>query len=259
MGPKKSKAITIKRSDYRETSQWVTFYTAEYGKINVLAKGSKRKNKKFDGPVDLLNVYHVVFLDKPNQHLKILMEYELEDNFSNLRKDLDRLTRAIYVAEFLNNLTALEDKNTVLFDLALETLNRLNRIKEHETEQDNPANLALFAFETQALKCLGYMPHTRVCARCHKKINSVPKRSVIFNARLGGVVCHHCHRPNDHTIATNLGVLSLYHNLSNRQTSDLSRLRIAPLMNKKLRAMLNYYVSSIVGQPLKTAKIIQTN
>ncbi|MEK7449591.1 MAG: DNA repair protein RecO [Planctomycetota bacterium] len=274
MGPLKTRAMTLKRSDYSETSQWATFYTADFGKINTIAKGSKRKNKKFDGPIDLLSYHHIVFLNKPSQPIKILMEYELLDSFMPLRTSLDLLTRGIYVADFLNQMTALEDKNTVLFDLALETMKQLSEIQTGRPApiSSGPApvfpgnelmDLVLFAFETRALKSLGYMPYTRSCARCNKQItpsgpaNTVTSNQVVFSARAGGAVCRKCHRTDNHVITTNPGVLSLYYNLSTGQTSDLSRLKISLFMNQNLREILNYYIASILGEPLKTALAIQ--
>ena len=38
----KTPAITLRRTDYKDSSQIITFYTRDFGKIQALAKGLKR-------------------------------------------------------------------------------------------------------------------------------------------------------------------------------------------------------------------------
>ncbi|MHC4433863.1 MAG: DNA repair protein RecO, partial [Planctomycetota bacterium] len=45
----KDMAICIRAVDYSETSQIVTLFARDTGKIGAIAKGSKRPKSKFDG------------------------------------------------------------------------------------------------------------------------------------------------------------------------------------------------------------------
>ncbi|OHB35740.1 MAG: hypothetical protein A2Y08_03670 [Planctomycetes bacterium GWA2_40_7] len=53
----KTPAITLRRTDYKDPSQIITFYTRDYGKIQTLAKGLKRSVKGISGSIDLFIVY----------------------------------------------------------------------------------------------------------------------------------------------------------------------------------------------------------
>ena len=57
----KDLGICISAIDYSETSQIVTFFTRETGKISAIAKGSKRPKSAFGGPIEILAYGNIVF------------------------------------------------------------------------------------------------------------------------------------------------------------------------------------------------------
>ena len=48
----KTDAITLRKTDYKNSSQIVIFYVRDYGKIQVLVKGVKRSFKGISGEID---------------------------------------------------------------------------------------------------------------------------------------------------------------------------------------------------------------
>jgi len=54
MSTEKTEAIIIRQVDFSETSRVVTFYTREFGKVPLLAKGAKRLKGPFESGLDLL-------------------------------------------------------------------------------------------------------------------------------------------------------------------------------------------------------------
>ena len=83
----KTPAITLRRTDYKDSSQIITFYTRDFGKIQALAKGLKRSVKGISGGIDLLTYNHIVFIQRRNSTLNILTEWALRDNFHLLRNN----------------------------------------------------------------------------------------------------------------------------------------------------------------------------
>jgi len=81
----KTDAITLRRIDYKDSSQIVTLYTRDYGKIQTLAKGVKRSVKGISGGIDLLTYNQIVFIRRSRSSLNILTEWALRDNFHPLR------------------------------------------------------------------------------------------------------------------------------------------------------------------------------
>ncbi len=56
----KTDAITLRKTDYKNSSQLVIFYVRDYGKIQVLVKGVKRSLKGLSGGIYLLTHNHIV-------------------------------------------------------------------------------------------------------------------------------------------------------------------------------------------------------
>src|SRR4030042_3053482 len=75
-------AICIRATDYSETSQIVTLFTRINGKINAIAKGSKRPKSAFDGPIEVFSYGKIVFSDSSREKLATLTEFQQTPAFS---------------------------------------------------------------------------------------------------------------------------------------------------------------------------------
>src|SRR3989338_7820243 len=161
----KTQAVALKKGDYSNSSQIVAFYTRDYGKVRALAKGSKRIEKKSRGPVDLFSYMEIIFIQKESTGLHLLTEWESLRDFPAFRKDVERFYAACHVVQLACELTEEGDSNEPLFDLILETLQRLSLTRYTE--------VVLRAFELQALKLLGYLPQLEECVdRKSTRLNS---------------------------------------------------------------------------------------
>lgn len=257
---RKTAALIIKKTDYRETSQIITCFTRDCGKLKLLAKGAKRPKNNFEGPLDLLQYIRITFIDKSGSGrshtsgLNLLIDSKIQDGFEALRSNLHRFYQASYVAEFLNELTPEGQNHPELFELALKTL--------RELVTDNAAahaSLVLSSFKAQAIKNLGYMPHTKSCAQCTGKVTPGTAKTVLFSNQAGGALCHKCasrQLRNNHNITTNLAVLSLFNNLANALTTSLKRIKITDEVMQGLRKLLGYHISCIAGKELRTANYL---
>lgn len=121
----KTIGIVIKCKDYSETSQLVWLYTKDFGKIKLVAKGSRGRSKKLSGKIDLFNVIDVIFYRSHRGDLHTLGECSVIEPYSAIRLDLERLACASYVAELLDASTAVEDPNSEIFSLLLDILKGL--------------------------------------------------------------------------------------------------------------------------------------
>ncbi|MFA5793741.1 MAG: DNA repair protein RecO [Candidatus Brocadiia bacterium] len=259
MAFRKTEAICLFRTDYSETSQIVTFYTADYGKITVLARGNKRpKHNKLE-PVDLLAHSEIVFIDKTPKGLHLLTEYTLKNEFPRLRNRLERLYKGLYLAEFLNELTPPGDSNQVLFNLALKTISKI-----HDLPDDKATDRweAIFYFEANSLKQLGFIPRLVPngfekdfqCGLCDNRIGE--KRILKFSSRYGGILCDNCSLAHE-TVKVTPGILKTvlwYAGIVQDETDNYqnrNNLKVPHKMIYGLRSFLNYYIASITGKELK--------
>jgi len=125
----KDLAICIRAVDYSETSQIVTLFTRQAGKISAIAKGSKRPKSAFDGPIEVFSHGKIVFSDSNREKLATLTEFEQQTGFSNLASNLFALNCCFFAAELVDKLTNDYDPHPELFDSFLRFLQNTNEVR----------------------------------------------------------------------------------------------------------------------------------
>src|SRR6476661_2802801 len=122
----KSTAIVIRQADFSESSRVVTLFTRGFGKVAALAKGAKRLKGPFEAALDLLATCEIVFIRKSSSGLDILTEAQLQRRFKPRPGNLGNLYGGYYIAELLDALNEEYDPHPLLFDEAVEALDRLS-------------------------------------------------------------------------------------------------------------------------------------
>jgi DNA repair protein RecO (recombination protein O) len=184
----KDLAICIRAVDYSETSQIVTFFARETGKIGVIAKGSKRPKSSFDGPIEILAHGEIVFTDSNREKLATLTEFQQQTALLNLRKNLFALYCCYFAAELLNGLTHDYDPHAELYDSFVQFLRNAG---QHETEQRMLA--ALILFQLGLLGEVGLQPILGHCANCKTRYDiRNTNYEYYFSSSANGLICRDC-------------------------------------------------------------------
>lgn len=188
----KDLAICIRAIDYSETSQIVTFFARAAGKIDAIAKGSKRPKSPFDGPIEVLSHGNIVFIGSASEKLATLTEFQQQPALINLRNDLFVLYACLFGAELLNKLTDDHDPHPGLFDGFLEFLHNAN--EQHSTGNQKRGILALLIlFQLTLLKEIGLQPILSHCANCKTSYESqAMSHEVYFSSSANGLICRDC-------------------------------------------------------------------
>jgi DNA repair protein RecO (recombination protein O) len=242
----KTQAITLRRTDYKDSSQIVTFYTRDYGKIQALAKGVKRSVKGISGGIDLLTYNHIVFIRRSSSALNILTEWALRDNFHLLRENSKKYYSAFYILELVREFTEENDKNEQLYDLFINTL--------HEMANKGDPTVNIVAFEVQMLALLGYMPELNRCVNCKEKVSSISIS--FFSALEGGVICSDCGRKIREKVKISGGTIATINYLIGRKIQNTGRLTIHSFLQDEIKKVLRYYLSFILNKKLKMWRYI---
>lgn len=119
----KTKGIVLKRKNFDETAKIVTFFTKDYGKINVIAKGAKRPNSKFGGRLEPLTVLDLSIAEGRN--LDILSQCETLENFQEIRDNPENIKLGLYFAKIIYKATEDRQKNPNLFKLIVSSLQKI--------------------------------------------------------------------------------------------------------------------------------------
>lgn len=142
----RTQGIVIKRQNTGEADKILTVFTREQGKIKIKATGIRKITSRRSPHVELLNLANLSLYK--GTHMSILTEAQVIDSFSDLKKNLTRVSVAYHMCELIDGLTAENQENIQVFYLLQNTLSRLC------TEMK--LRLLVNEFEVELLQILGF-------------------------------------------------------------------------------------------------------
>lgn len=155
MAIRTTEAIVLKTMPLGNASLIVTAYTKDFGKMQGLAKGIKRrcdrKDTRYHCYLEPLTLDKIVYYEKNRSGLHLLTQSDLLNQFQPIRHDLRKIAAASFMLELVDKGTQLEDANGRIFELLAGSLGRL-------CEGGNDFREILLFFQMQFLKLSGFMP-----------------------------------------------------------------------------------------------------
>jgi DNA repair protein RecO (recombination protein O) len=241
----KTAAIVLRQRKLGEADKILTLFTANYGKLDAVAKGVRRPTSKLAGHVEPLT--HSTLLLAQGRELDIVTQAETLEPLTPLREDLERLGRGLYAAELVDRLTPDRQESYPLFRLLLETLRRL------ATRDD--LDLALRYFEVQLLDELGYRPQLDRCVSCGAALEPTAN---FWSAAGGGVLCRVCAAGEPLSRKLSLSALKVLRALQRGGFGDAARVRIAGALAQELEQHLREYIRYLLERDLRSAAFLDT-
>lgn len=185
----KTEAIVLKRSEFRETSLLVTFYTSSFGKIRGLVKGIRCRENRHEGILDLASVNWIVFYEKSGSELYLVSQAELKEAWQGLNQQLESLLLAQVVLEEMDLLTPLQEPSHLLYNILYKTISELFN-KTFSSKGQNEAQKRVWHFEAEMIRHFGVFPQLDNCLVCKEK-NDNENGWISFSK--GGFICNECH------------------------------------------------------------------
>ncbi len=238
---KKDQAVCLRKVDYSETSQVVTFFTRDSGKLSAIAKGAKRSKSPFDGPIESFAFGNIVFTQSHTDKLATLTEFLQKPVFLNLRKKLFNLNCALFAAELLDRFTRDGDPHPELFDSFIRFLNDVQN-----AEDDFNSLGLLILFQLALLNEVGTRPVLNRCTNCKVSFTN-NWRQTYFSSLANGLVCPDCEQAFADKIK-----------LSKNCASCLNDLKLITSTDKKtldeIEKILVYHFTELMHRRPKMAK-----
>jgi len=169
--------IIINTRNYGDTSRILDILTVDYGLIGVLAKGCKSMKSNLRSVTDKLT-YATFTLYYKEDKLSTLKEATVINNFSNIKKDIEKISYASFILD-LSNQVYKQSENIDIYNLLISSLIKIN-------DGFNPLIITNI-LELKYLNYLGVMPTLDGCSICGSK--SV----VTLSSDKGGYICSKCH------------------------------------------------------------------
>lgn len=236
MNVRKNHAIVLRSIKYSNTSKIVTFFTEDFGKVAVVAKGARRIKSKFGAGLEPFLVSEIIYYHRAERSLQILTDADIIIPFKDLRNDLVKRVYAYAVCELLNRMT--EDRNSDLFNLTVDYLRLLELIPQKSV-------VALFwSFQLKMYSLLGFRPHLLNCSECGVAFGASNVRLVL---KAGGVVCRFCAGDDAFAETLSLGTLRLLARLLMEAPGAISRYQISSKQEEEGSCFFDYYLRYYSG------------
>lgn len=185
-----TKAIVLRRADWRENDRILTLLTRERGRVDAVARGCRRPNNPLM-PASELFVLGDYMLFKGRGH-ELVTSCQVEDSFYPLRNDFDKLSYAATLLRCAELAAQPEEPQPHLLILLSRSLSRL-------AYSGMDARMVTAAFLLHFASLAGYKPRLEHCAVCGGRIPEGEPARLSFTA--GGLVCCRCQRPDGEGVA----------------------------------------------------------
>ena len=207
----KTLAIVLKSMDWKDTSKIVTLYTRKNGKVDVIAKGARRSNSKYQGVLESINLIEVIIYLSENRQLQILGQATLEKSFPKIRTNYEKTAYVFAIFELTNIFLQQGASDAIFFDF-LKTI--LDEIENSEMPQ-----VVFWYFILKLTSYLGFRPVFDICHICSRKILA---ENVVFSVREGTVTCNECKSSAGHEWKLAGAIQSFLSNLQKTNHKTLS-------------------------------------
>lgn len=172
-------ALCLRKIDFSETSQILTFVSDSLGLCGAIAKGAKRAKSSIGGPLDILCLYRTVLYDRSRRGtLSIVAQAELIEFFPNLRSDFAKFRASQSLRELLLSAPVAPHDGAATLLVAVRALRAL--------ENDAPIGPTLAHFAWRFLGVLGITPTVTHCAISGREASG--EHPVRFSIREMGIL-----------------------------------------------------------------------
>ncbi len=230
----KTEAIVLRHSEMGEADRLLTMYSREAGIIRAIAKGVRRIHSKKAGHLEPFT--RVSLLMARSHELWIVTQAVALDLFLPLHEDLILTSEAAYVLELVDRFSYEESENRSLYQLLVETLERLSR--------GDPVFTAVHFFELHLLDGVGFRPQLFNCVRCKEEISP---QDQYFSAVMGGAVCPKCGSLVPDARPITMEALKYLRNFQRTPYTRLLQAVPSTLVEREVETILQYYTYVFIG------------
>ena len=169
--------LVLRVTAYKDFDALLTLLTPNHGKLTVKARGLRRKNSPLVAPCQLLALGEFTLFEYRGMYT--INEAHTVELFTDLRKDLQKLSLGTYFAQAAELLSQEDLPNQELLSLVLNCLHALSKLNASEY-------LVKAVFELRGVCLAGYTPDLQGCHQCD---HPYPQ---LFDITQGRLECRSC-------------------------------------------------------------------
>jgi DNA repair protein RecO (recombination protein O) len=238
-----SPAIILRAKDLGESDILVNFFTVDKGRLKGIAKGAKRRRRRFVNSLDIFSLVSLEYDPRGRGELVLLHSGKLINSFFGLRRGFLSLSLAGYMIELTETLFPLGVADRDMFELLKYALSVLD-------EGENPAALRVL-IEARAMALGGYGIGLERCCRCGRSYAG--KGRALFVPENGGIACMKCACETPLTPGLDPVAIEGLQRLQSEVPAELS---LSEEVVGELRKTLKLHLSYRLGREFKTCSYL---
>ena len=232
-------AVVLRHSDWGEADRLLTIFSREAGKLRCTAKGARKLLSRKAGHLEPFT--RAAMQLAKGSDLWIVTQAETIDAYLPLREDLVRTGTAAYVVELLDRFTYEEGQNTSLYQLLVETLERVS--------QEEDLFLPVRYYEIRLLDNLGFRPELFQCVRCGEPVKP---QDQFFSALEGGVICPKDGQALQGARSISMLALKFFRHLQRSSYAEAQRAHPEPPIRAEMESLVQFYLTYLLERGLNT-------
>ncbi len=163
-----AEGVILARRNFSEADRIISVFTKNFGKLSVIAKGVRKPMSRKRGHLEVFS--YIKFIAHRGKTLDLMTEVATIDSFTQVRKNLKKVAVAYFVVEVIAKITREEAKNEDLFELLVETLQKLKANQNLRGLRED--------FVYQALVLAGFWPRGKAMDAPDKILEEVTERRI---------------------------------------------------------------------------------
>lgn len=185
---KSTLALILYRQDYREHDSLVTVYAPSEGRLQLLARGTKKLHSKLAGFIEPLTLADIMII--PGRGRSYLGSALTRCAYLAIRADLNKLYYAGQAVKLYLRQTEENPGDEELFRLLVDWLDLLDSFSSDDEEfSRDRGELWLVVLVWRFLAATGRRPQMQACVNCRQVV--LPGKNY-FDRLGGGLVCNAC-------------------------------------------------------------------
>jgi DNA repair protein RecO (recombination protein O) len=239
----RTEAIVLSRRDYGEADRILTILTPQHGKLNVIAKGSRRQKSRSGPHLDVLNR---ISLDMAKgRTFDVVTSAEVIELHERFQTDLDAFCAAGYLSELVRHFSQEHEAQPALYSLVQRSLTLL--------DQGVDTWGVLRHFELAMLSLLGYRPELYACVNCGEPVSA---RVNSWSPLLGGIVGPECGAADPAAMPLSVNAQKYLRTIDREGLATIVRLRVADQERMEVERALGNSVKYVAERDFGSLKVM---
>lgn len=219
----------FKETEFGETDLIFSFFTLDFGRLDLLAKGARKISSKLRPQTSLFSISEIEFVEGRFQ--KRLIGAKIQKRFQNLTENLRKLSVAFKISQVLDWLIKEGEKEERIFKLINEIFSKLNLLTFKKE------GLLFCYFFWNLISILGFFLELNYCVVCEKSFNLK-----YLNFSFGGTICQNCFKNVKIGEKVDKEILKLLNYFKEKDFYFLENVKIKKEKEKEILALSEKYL-----------------